>query len=57
MAAIYVTVSLLLIIEQIRYYLEGSGSISATVSSILPRIVEELGSVWLEAERNGLGVV
>ncbi|KAG6816941.1 hypothetical protein H0H87_001456 [Tephrocybe sp. NHM501043] len=40
---------------QIKYYLEGSGQDAETVTKLLPRVVAELGHVWLEAEKHGLG--
>ncbi|RXW24163.1 hypothetical protein EST38_g1705 [Candolleomyces aberdarensis] len=39
---------------KIKYYLEGSGSDEAKVEGILARVVEELGSVWMEADKHGL---
>ncbi|KAJ8468624.1 hypothetical protein ONZ45_g17180 [Pleurotus djamor] len=40
---------------KIKYYLEGSGRDPAKVEAILPRVVEELGSEWLEAGKHSLG--
>ncbi|KAJ2916011.1 hypothetical protein MD484_g4389, partial [Candolleomyces efflorescens] len=39
---------------KIKYYLEGNGSDEAKVEAILTRVVEELGSVWMEADKHGL---
>lgn len=39
---------------KIKYYLEGSGKDATAVSALLPLIVAELGSVWLEAGKNKL---
>ncbi|TFK72594.1 hypothetical protein BDN72DRAFT_957272 [Pluteus cervinus] len=39
---------------KIKYYLEGDGPNSGLVSCLLPAVVAELGSKWLEAEENGL---
>lgn len=40
--------------EQIKYYVEGSGREEGEVSGLLVRVVEELGQVWMEDEKNGL---
>lgn len=40
--------------EQIKYYVEGSGREEGEVSGLLVRVVEELGKVWMEDEKNGL---
>jgi hypothetical protein len=45
---------------KIKYYLEASSSSKssdavATVDTLLIKVVEELGDVWLEAGRWGLG--
>ncbi|KAM5531828.1 hypothetical protein V8D89_014527 [Ganoderma adspersum] len=40
---------------KIKYYLEGSGQDAAAVAALLPRVVQELSDVWMEAEKNGLG--
>ncbi|KAG6864147.1 hypothetical protein C0991_012125 [Blastosporella zonata] len=40
---------------KIKYYLEGSGKDAQTVAALLPKVVEELGEVWLEARKHGLG--
>ena len=39
---------------QIKYYLEGSGKNAHSVATLLPRVVAELGDVWLEADKHGL---
>lgn len=40
--------------EQIKYYVEGSGREEGEVIGLLGRVVEELGEVWMEDEKNGL---
>lgn len=40
---------------KIKYYLEGSGRDRAKVEAILPKVVEELGRDWMEAEKHSLG--
>ncbi|KAF4604010.1 phosphohexose mutase family protein [Pleurotus pulmonarius] len=40
---------------KIKYYLEGSGRDRAKVEFILPKVVEELGREWMEAEKHSLG--
>ncbi|KAG6910909.1 hypothetical protein DXG01_006592 [Tephrocybe rancida] len=40
---------------KIKYYLEGSGKDAQTVAALLPKVVAELGDVWLEARKNNLG--
>ncbi|KAI1790740.1 phosphoglucomutase 1 [Ganoderma leucocontextum] len=40
---------------KIKYYLEGGGQDAAAVAELLPRVVQELSDVWMEAEKNGLG--
>ncbi|TBU28932.1 phosphoglucomutase 1 [Dichomitus squalens] len=40
---------------KIKYYLEGSGKDAAAVAQLLPKVVQELSDVWMEAEKNGLG--
>ncbi|KAF8078187.1 hypothetical protein FPV67DRAFT_1557572 [Lyophyllum atratum] len=40
---------------KIKYYLEGSGKDARAVSALLPKVVAELGDVWLEAGTHGLG--
>ncbi|KAK7043778.1 hypothetical protein VNI00_008390 [Paramarasmius palmivorus] len=40
---------------KIKYYLEGSGKDKSVVSELLPRVVEELGNQWMEADQNKLG--
>ncbi|KAL0947282.1 hypothetical protein HGRIS_013402 [Hohenbuehelia grisea] len=39
---------------KIKYYLEGSGMDPSKVDALLPKVVEELGKAWLEAEKNQL---
>ncbi|KZT11445.1 uncharacterized protein LAESUDRAFT_720677 [Laetiporus sulphureus 93-53] len=39
---------------KIKYYLEGSGKDAEKVRSLLPKVVEELATEWMEAEKNGL---
>lgn len=39
---------------KIKYYVEGSGREEGEVSGLLERVVEELGEVWMEDEKNGL---
>ncbi|KAI0747847.1 phosphoglucomutase first 3 domain-containing protein [Daedaleopsis nitida] len=41
---------------KIKYYLEGSGKNASAVAELLPRVVKELSDVWMEAEKNGLGM-
>ena len=40
---------------KIKYYLEGSGKDAAAVADLLPKVVQELSDVWMEAGKNGLG--
>ncbi|KII88880.1 hypothetical protein PLICRDRAFT_159795 [Plicaturopsis crispa FD-325 SS-3] len=40
---------------KIKYYLEGSGKDAKAVGALLPKVVDELGSGWMEAEKHGLG--
>ena len=40
---------------KIKYYLEGSGKDPQVVAELLPKVVEELSDVWMEAEKHGLG--
>jgi len=40
---------------KIKYYLEGNSRDRQAVVALLPRIVEELGGVWLEAKKHRLG--
>ncbi|KAG5645035.1 hypothetical protein DXG03_007214 [Asterophora parasitica] len=40
---------------KIKYYLEGSGKNAQSVHVLLPKVVAELGDVWLEAGKHGLG--
>ncbi|KAI0713284.1 phosphoglucomutase first 3 domain-containing protein [Earliella scabrosa] len=40
---------------KIKYYLEGSGKDAAAVADLLPKVVQELSEVWMEAEKHGLG--
>lgn len=40
---------------QIKYYLEGSGNDKEAVAELLPRVVEELATEWMQAKANGLG--
>ncbi|KAG6820796.1 hypothetical protein H0H93_011561 [Arthromyces matolae] len=40
--------------RMIKYYLEGYGKNADSVAALLPRVVVELGDVWLEAGKNGL---
>ncbi|KAG5735532.1 Phosphoglucomutase-2 [Termitomyces sp. T112] len=40
---------------KIKYYLEGSGKNTHSVATLLPKVVAELGDVWLEADKHGLG--
>jgi len=35
--------------------LEGSGESAEKVSSLLPKVIEELGSAWMEADKHNLG--
>jgi hypothetical protein len=42
-------------VNEIKYYLEGSAKNPEAVSAVLPKVVQELGEVWLEAGRWGLG--
>ncbi|KAL0061075.1 hypothetical protein AAF712_012069 [Marasmius tenuissimus] len=39
---------------KIKYYLEGSGKDRNVVARLLEQVVEELGDVWMEAEKNNL---
>lgn len=41
---------------QIKYYLEGSGTDPTEVGRLLPRVVEELRNIWMEAKKNNLGI-
>lgn len=41
---------------QIKYYLEGSGKDSGIVRQLLPKVVTELRDVWMEADKNALGM-
>jgi hypothetical protein len=41
---------------QIKYYLEGCGNDAMDVRRLLPEVVAELGEVWMEAEKNSLGI-
>ncbi|GLB35182.1 putative phosphoglucomutase/phosphomannomutase, alpha/beta/alpha domain III [Lyophyllum shimeji] len=40
---------------KIKYYLEGSGKDAESVSALLPKVVTEIGDIWLEAGKHGLG--
>ncbi|KAF8892671.1 hypothetical protein BD779DRAFT_1202307 [Infundibulicybe gibba] len=40
---------------KIKYYLEGNGNVASAVIDLLPRVVEELGNIWLEVEKHNLG--
>ncbi|KAJ3553346.1 hypothetical protein NM688_g3665 [Phlebia brevispora] len=40
---------------KIKYYLEGSGNDKEQVAKLLPRVVEELASEWMQAKENALG--
>ncbi|KAJ8078389.1 Glucose 1,6-bisphosphate synthase [Marasmius tenuissimus] len=39
---------------KIKYYLEGSGKDQNVIARLLEQVVEELGDVWMEAEKNNL---
>lgn len=39
---------------KIKYYLEGNGKDHQAVAELLPRIVGQLGDVWLEAKKHCL---
>lgn len=41
---------------QIKYYLEGSGKNASTVQEVLQRVIVELGSEWMQSEKNNLGI-
>ncbi|KAG9092529.1 Phosphoglucomutase-3 [Ceratobasidium sp. UAMH 11750] len=41
---------------KIKYYLEGSGASREQVAQVLTRVVDELGSSWMQAELNNLGI-
>ncbi|KAG9124379.1 Phosphoglucomutase-3, partial [Ceratobasidium sp. 392] len=40
---------------KIKYYLEGSGASREQVAQVLARVVNELGSSWMQAKENNLG--
>ena len=42
---------------QIKYYLEGTGPLADRqgVDTLLINVVNEIGGLWLEADKNGLG--
>ncbi|KAF9452814.1 phosphoglucomutase 1 [Macrolepiota fuliginosa MF-IS2] len=40
---------------KIKYYLEGSGKDNEAVKVLLVQVIQELGDVWLEASKHGLG--
>ncbi|KAF5386592.1 hypothetical protein D9615_001724 [Tricholomella constricta] len=40
---------------KIKYYLEGSGKNAQSVSALLSKVFAELGDIWLEAGKHGLG--
>jgi len=40
---------------KVKYYLEGSGTDSFKVDVLLQKVVEELGRVWMEADKHNLG--
>jgi phosphoglucomutase len=42
------------LLAQIKYYLEGSGRDQQAVKDLLVKVTEELGDVWLEADKWGL---
>ena len=42
-------------VQQIKYYLEGSGGDAEKVTNLLLKVVEELGNEWLEAGKHNLG--
>ncbi|KAI0811038.1 hypothetical protein BC629DRAFT_1589775 [Irpex lacteus] len=41
---------------KIKYYLEGSGKNASTVQEVLQRVIVELGSEWMQSEKNNLGI-
>ncbi|KAI0085419.1 hypothetical protein BDY19DRAFT_996767 [Irpex rosettiformis] len=41
---------------KIKYYLEGSGKDAKAVKDVLQRVIVELGTEWMQTEKNNLGV-
>ena len=41
--------------QQIKYYLEGSGQDHDTVQNVLKAVVRELNDEWMQASLNNLG--
>ncbi|ESK96831.1 phosphoglucomutase 1 [Moniliophthora roreri MCA 2997] len=40
---------------KIKYYLEGCGKDKQDIAQLLSKVVQELGTVWMEADKNNLG--